>query len=285
MTYFFFALKIAVVATTSRFASIRVVNPGWQKNAVCIKAGGYLLNTIDANTILPGKFMVADFNRCSGVLSNPKVYQTKPGIFNSNNHNGLCFSPNGRFIYLSSDYNIKQLDLWDADTNTQWAEVAGLDTIINNFQWYSNMYLGPDNRLYIGNWNGTSNGLSTIIYPDNKGAACGWSPKYLHFPSSGVGAPPCIPNYHLGKMAGCWPLSNEELIINNEELVVYPNPSSTKISIKYVTAKHEAVYKQLYNSIGQLILSTKENEIDVRNLSSGIYYLKVGNQTKKVIVK
>jgi hypothetical protein len=45
------------------------------------------------------------------------------------------------------------------------------------------------------------------------------------------------------------------------------------------------VSKQLYNSIGQLVLSTKENEIDVRNLNSGMYYLKVGNQTKKVIVE
>jgi hypothetical protein len=45
------------------------------------------------------------------------------------------------------------------------------------------------------------------------------------------------------------------------------------------------VSKELYNSVGQLVLSTKENEIDVRNLSKGIYYLKVGNQTKKVVVE
>jgi hypothetical protein len=52
-----------------------------------------------------------------------------------------------------------------------------------------------------------------------------------------------------------------------------------------MSEKHEAVYKQLYNSVGQLIISTKENEIDVHNLSRGIYYLKVGNQTKKVVVE
>jgi hypothetical protein len=45
------------------------------------------------------------------------------------------------------------------------------------------------------------------------------------------------------------------------------------------------VSKELYNSVGQLVLSTKENEIDVRSLSKGIYYLKVGNQTKKVVVE
>lgn len=256
-------------------------NQDGTKYAVCIKAGGYLIDTIGINTIVPGKFMVADFDRCSGALSNPKVYQTKQGIYGDNSHNGLCFSPNGRFIYVSSYHNIKQLDLWDTDTSTQWAEVAGLDTIINNFQGYSNMYLGPDNRLYISNMNGTSNGLSAIIYPNNKGAACGWSPKYIHFPHP-VSALPCMPNYHLGKMAGCWPLSNEELIMKNEELEVYPNPTSTIFEVR---GSKKGSRKELYNSVGQLVLSTKENEIDVHNLSRGIYYLKVGNQTKKVVVE
>jgi len=32
-------------------------------------------------------------------------------------------------------------------------------------------------------------------------------------------------------------------------------------------------------------LSTKENEIDVHNLSRGIYYLKVGNVSRKVVVE
>ena len=250
--------------------------------AVCIKAGGYLLDTINNNTILPGKFMVTDFDRCSGVLSNPKVYQTKPGLYLSNDHSGLCFSPNGRFIYVSSYYNIKQLDLLDTDTSTQWSEIANWDTSAN-FQGYSNMYLGPDNRLYIGNRNGTSNGLSAILYPNNKGVACGWSPKYLHFPHN-VGPLPCMPDYHLGTMPGCYPLSLPSPP-KEDFFEVYPNPATSKLHIKYVTAKHEAVLKELYNSIGQLIISTKENEIDVQNLSKGMYYLKVGNESKKVVVE
>ncbi len=45
------------------------------------------------------------------------------------------------------------------------------------------------------------------------------------------------------------------------------------------------VRKELYNYVGQLVLSTKENEIDVSRLCKGIYYLRVGNQTKKVIIE
>jgi hypothetical protein len=90
-----------------------------------------------------------------------------------------------------------------------------------------------------------------------------------------------MPNYGLGSKV-CYPQSNEELIINNEELVVYPNPASSKIAVK---CKLLDVRKELYNSVGQLILSSKENEIDVRNLSRGIYYLKVGNVSRKVVVE
>lgn len=54
------------------------------------------------------------------------------------------------------------------------------------------------------------------------------------------------------------------------------------------------ISKELYNSIGQLVLSIPptpspskggEVEIDVSHLSKGMYYLKVGNQTKKVVVE
>ena len=77
-------------------------------------------------------------------------------------------------------------------------------------------------------------------------------------------------------------LKNEELIMKNEELVVYPNPASSKIVVR---CRMSDVRKELYNSIGQLVLSTKENEIDVHNLSRGIYYLKVGNLSRKVVVE
>ena len=93
-----------------------------------------------------------------------------------------------------------------------------------------------------------------------------------------------MPNYELGPdgNVNCAPVSNEELIMKNEELVVYPNPTSTKIVVR---CQMSDVRKELYNSIGQLVLSTKENEIDVNNLSRGIYYLKVGNLSRKVVVE
>ena len=60
-----------------------------------------------------------------------------------------------------------------------------------------------------------------------------------------------------------------------------------------MSEKHEA-NKQLYNSVGQFVLSIPptpipskggEVEIDMSHLTKGMYYLKVRNQTMKVIIE
>jgi len=126
-----------------------------------------------------GKIFVADFDRCSGKLSNPQMFN----VDSLNAHSpydttqkecyteGLAFSPNGRFIYVYMYFNIQQLDLWDNNPNTRWAVVAGLDTTWDAFQSYSGMYLGPDNKLYMGNWAAGNKQMSYFNNPDAKGLA------------------------------------------------------------------------------------------------------------------
>jgi hypothetical protein len=63
--------------------------------------------------------------------------------------------------------------------------------------------------------------------------------------------------------------------------VVYPNPNNFKLKIKNGDLK----MKELYNSVGQMVLSTNEYEIDVSGLSKGMYYLRCGNQVRKVIIE
>jgi hypothetical protein len=78
------------------------------------------------------------------------------------------------------------------------------------------------------------------------------------------------------------PLRNVELSILKDELVVYPNPATNKFQIKCKNPKSK---KELYNTIGELIFSTNENEIDVSRLVKGMYYLKIESQIRKVIVE
>ena len=73
----------------------------------------------------------------------------------------------------------------------------------------------------------------------------------------------------------------------NSEIKVYPNPTNDFISIN---TSDKIVSFELYSATGQLMKSEKsENKIDVRNLKTGIYTLKIntnkGTSTHKVSIK
>jgi hypothetical protein len=236
---------------------------------------------------------LADFDRCSGLLSNPRMVSSPPSnkhnpfdttLVDINVHEGIAFSPNGQFLYVASDFNIWQYELNNPDSATAWYHVAGLDTTWQQSQGYSSMYLGPDDKLYIGNWSGLSMQMSVIDNPDIKGAGCNFCPRCFRFPGIAATTPPCMPNYGLGADP-CWPLSSSEIRDERNEMVVHPNPASTIIYIK--TKSKEK--RELYNSIGQLLFSTFPNsykdEIDVSSLAKGLYYIKVGEMTRKLIVE
>ncbi|QLH45493.1 MAG: T9SS type A sorting domain-containing protein [Bacteroidota bacterium] len=66
-------------------------------------------------------------------------------------------------------------------------------------------------------------------------------------------------------------MSQSESEVRSAEWVVYPNPSDYMIKVE--SKRYKDAIKFLYNSLGQLMLSTKENEIDVSGLHKGVYYL------------
>ncbi len=237
------------------------------------------------------KIFLADFDRCTGEFSNPKWYNVPD--YNCHNPNDITwidvhtqaleFSPNGRFIYVMKYYNILQLDLLDIDSTSAWYHVAGLDTTWNAFALYNNSYLGKNEKLYIGYSAITEKELSVINEPDNKGTLCDFCAKCLIFPPGWgwTSTPPCMPNYDLGALIPCWPLDTGNVNSSSNEISIYPNPSSSIIYIKNANQKK----KGLYNNVGQLIFSTFKNEIDVSNYSKGVYFLRCGFQTKKVIIE
>ena len=228
---------------------------------------------------------IADFDRCYGNFSNykkitaPHMYTQAYNYIDSAT-TGLCFSPNGQFLYVAKENFVLQYDL----TDQTWFTICANDTDATNFMRYAILNLAPDGKIYIGNWLGNGKQMSVINNPNGKGANCNFCRKCFRVNSyfSLLTTPPCMPNYGLDAMPNCWPLSSEQLAISSEQLEVYPNPSSTIFEVR---GSKKGSKKELYNSIGQLIISTKENEIDVHNLSKGMYYLKVGNQTKKVVVE
>ncbi|MEZ4859009.1 MAG: T9SS type A sorting domain-containing protein [Flavobacteriaceae bacterium] len=84
---------------------------------------------------------------------------------------------------------------------------------------------------------------------------------------------------------GCTILSAEDFK-NNTDFNVYPNPSDTQFTIEY---DGEIDSIQLFNAFGQKIIETNNKTVQVENITSGIYFLKVHSKerilTKKIIIK
>lgn len=86
----------------------------------------------------------------------------------------------------------------------------------------------------------------------------------------------------------------QETIRENESLTVYPNPSKYFISLRMRNIDKTKENKIIIiNSYGQIVYCTDvpndydslyEKTIDISNLNNGIYMLRVGNQTKKLII-
>lgn len=60
------------------------------------------------------QFMLADFDRCTGLLSNLNTYNI-PNDGSGNGVSGVEFSESGRYLYASSAFNLYQFDLWSSN--------------------------------------------------------------------------------------------------------------------------------------------------------------------------
>ncbi len=274
------------------------VNPDWGQTdhlgQIAFSKDGKKFASVQGKS---NKVFIANFDRCSGELSNPKVFNIPldsttipnpaPQYIWDSSSNGVCFSPNGNFLYITRRYNIYQYEHDVIDSSLAWVRIQhGPDTTYQKFEYYGQLLAGPDERIYIGKGGATYDQFSVIDFPNNKGLSCGFCRKCFRIPDSSFTAtssPPNMPDYTLGADLSkvCWPLGSNEILETSDRLEIYPNPTSTLINIKTESKAN----RQLFNSIGQFIFSTKENEMDVRRCGSGIYYIKVGNEVRKIIIE
>lgn len=142
-----------------------------------------------------------DFDRCTGQLSNFR--KDSIGCVDQNlcSTNGCSFSPNSRYLYVNSYRRIWQYDTYAADLSASRIEVAVNDEYGAPIQaWFFMNQLAPDNKIYIGTFNGTK-ALHYIDQPDLPGLACNVVQHGLQLPTYNVSIPN-FPNYDLGALEG-----------------------------------------------------------------------------------
>ncbi len=70
---------------------------------------------------------------------------------------------------------------------------------------------------------------------------------------------------------------------NLDEFIIYPNPTS---GVLRVGSAKEIVKLEIYNQLGQLVLENeRQDTIDVSKIISGLYFLKIYDVTKNIILK
>jgi hypothetical protein len=238
---------------------------------------------------------IANFDRCYGLLSQPKVYNIPVFLVDSTysdtiyekTPSGVCFSPNGRFAYVIMATNILQLDLWQTDSALAWYKVSGMDTDIFNFNLYNNAQLGPNNKIYIGNWNGFSNAFNVIDNPDVKGIGCDFCRRCLRFPWLSATSPPNIINFNLGALEHpCWPLDTGTIVKDTNILQVVT--AQNMLYIKQFAANAKQV--NIYNTAGQLVYTQPISSpisfsINTTGWATGVYVVAIGTESVKVKVE
>lgn len=165
---------------------------------------------------------VFGFDRCSGHFFNFLDIDAPPH-FNGNGISGAAFSPNSRFLYITSAVNIYQYDLLASNVGESQTQVGEWDGpyIAAFFM----CQLGPDGRIYVGT-SGPYRYLHIIASPDLPGTACDFRLRGLTLASLSKWSLPNFTHYRLGPQDGsiCDSLGIDNVPVANWRHD--PNPSN-----------------------------------------------------------
>src|SRR5690606_24981443 len=132
-------------------------------------------------------------------LSNPKSLTEG---FKGSVGNGVAFSPNSRYLYISSDNMLYQFDM-NADSLMAKQTLVG---VYDSFGWgqggsnpptsFYQLMLAPDGEIYMTTGNGTRY-LHIIHKPNETGLACDFEQRGLELSTSHSFSPPNFPHFRL----------------------------------------------------------------------------------------
>ena len=235
---------------------------------------------------------ILDFDRCIGQFSNP----IHVAINDNAAGGGVAISPNSEVLYVSSTSYVYQFDLSAANIPSTKTTVAVWDSFYSPSPPAATTFylsqLAPDGKIYMSCTN-SSKDIHVIDYPDSLGLACHVCQHCVHLPAYDGFTIPNLPNYHLGAWVGSicdtLALSYKELRMEDEDVLVFPNPV-TKILYATLNGKFKIQNIKVFNAFGQemplnfsLIKNGKYLELNTSSLSQGIYFLELLSDKEKVV--
>ena len=240
-----------------------------------------------------GKLEVFDFDRCSGMFSNPiyiAVAQSKS--FGG----GVEFSPNSNYLYVSNAEIIYQYELSQPNLAATEINVAAWDSFVDPFNQlqvgFMNTQLAPDGKIYITSGNSTHY-MSVIDQPDNPGLACNVMQHAVQLPALYFNTLPNHPNYFLGANGLCNNLSYESLESGKvKKVTVFGNPTHDKFTLWFPPDK-DVGWLEIFDVNGECIRTERVSQwsqyktVDIVGLGAGVYFCKLrwrsGEGSAKVV--
>ncbi|MBK8873981.1 MAG: T9SS type A sorting domain-containing protein [Bacteroidetes bacterium] len=265
-----------------------------------------------------GMLEIYDFDRCTGIISNPVTIHPEPPSSPYVNRFWSCeFSANQRFLYVGT-YSadscfLFQYDLLNPDpANSRIL----LDSTTNNLIAFGLLKRGPDEKIYFSKsyqcqifpycfpypdsvYNYVNMNLSVINSPDNLGVASNYTPFsfYLGGKRTYV-ALPNNPDYDLPALAGS---PCDTLVSQNElagaaavgSLHVYYHPAWEKAFINASNLKGKTGKLLVYDIQGKVVHSEPlriQNGYYTRDLSmigraDGVYLVVVETEQERLVKK
>jgi hypothetical protein len=223
---------------------------------------------------------VMDFDRCTGMYSNPvllPIISGYPWI------GTVAFSASSRFLYCCSSERVIQYDLFDKEYYLKGDTVAyhngvfpfGLST------YFCHMALAPDDKIYISSI-GSSYYIHTIDQPEVKGIGCNVLQQNIKIKKVMYSFFPQFPNYRLGALigSGCDTLFNHDRPSYTFE--IHPNPVHDVLKLVHKQGDLFQNFNfEMYNIEGKKVLEEKlsfnQNQWDIpmKNNLSGIYIYRI----------
>lgn len=236
-----------------------------------------------------GWFDYMKFDRCTGEFSSAITVYNPDSI--DHFYFGSSFSPNSRFIYASSKFNLYQYDMWDSNMVANAIHIATWDSFYQYVPVLFFMHqLAPDGKIYSTTFNG-SRYLNVINSPDSVGLACDFTPHSFLLTNYGyTNAIPSFPNYDVGVLDGS-PCDTLYLATNSfleikPHIRLYPNPTSHWFNIVY-QSNEDALF-ELFDMYGKRVEATslfhyfRNRLINVGELPAGVYLASVTQNGKRM---
>ncbi|MCB0703952.1 MAG: T9SS type A sorting domain-containing protein [Saprospiraceae bacterium] len=202
------------------------------------------------------KLHIYDFDRCTGLFSNPRFVDIPDSGLTYGVPSSVAFSPNSQLLYAGQIENLYQINMLVSSIEASLLLVGELDDFEAPFYGYfQKMQLAPDGKIYLST--GSKPYLNVIDNPNEKGVACHFIQHEFLLPDQNYIGLPNMSNYRLGRLEGSpcdsLYLAPEYPTCLENQLEVFPNPFQKELHIRFNDCLPGLFDFVLYDVLGRVV--------------------------------